>query len=213
MLVFIDNYDSFTFNLVQYFRMLGQEVMVIDNDTMTVKDIESLGPDALILGPGPSTPNDAGITLEAVKHLADKLPILGICLGHQAIAQAFGATIVRAQHVMHGRTSLVHHNNNGLFTGLTSPTPFTRYHSLLIDKDTLPACLKVTAWTLLKDKTSLRDKVPTEDKTANNTPEMFEIMAIQHQALPIYGVQFHPESILSEAGMLVLANFLSLNQL
>ena len=213
MLVFIDNYDSFTFNLVQYFRMLGQEVMVIDNDTMTVKDIESLGPDALILGPGPSTPNDAGITLEAVKHFAGKLPILGICLGHQAIAQAFGATIVRAQHVMHGRTSLVHHNNNGLFTGLTSPTPFTRYHSLLIDKDTLPACLKVTAWTLLKDKTSLKDKVPTEDKTANNTPEMFEIMAIQHQALPIYSVQFHPESILSEAGMLVLANFLSLNQL
>ena len=213
MLVFIDNYDSFTFNLVQYFRMLGQEVMVIDNDAMTVKDIESLGPDALILGPGPSTPNDAGITLKAVKHFAGKLPILGICLGHQAIAQAFGASVVRAERIMHGRTSLVHHNNNGLFTGLTSPTPFTRYHSLLIDKDTLPACLKVTAWTLLKDKTSLKDKVPTEDKTANNTPEMFEIMAIQHQALPIYGVQFHPESILSEAGMLVLANFLSLNQL
>ena len=211
MLVFIDNYDSFTFNLVQYFRMLGQEVMVIDNDAMTVKDIEPLGPDALILGPGPSTPNNAGITLEAVKHFAGKLPILGICLGHQAIAQAFGASVVRAERIMHGRTSLVHHNNNGLFTGLTSPTPFTRYHSLLVAKDTIPACLKVTAWTLLKDKTSLKDKVPTEDKTANNTPERFEIMAIQHQELPIYGVQFHPESILSKAGMLVLANFLSLN--
>ncbi len=193
--------------------MLGQEVMVIDNDAMTVTDIESLSPDALILGPGPSTPNNAGITLEAVKHFAGKLPILGICLGHQAIAQAFGASVVRAERIMHGRTSLVHHNNNGLFTGLTSPTPFTRYHSLLVAKDTIPACLKVTAWTLLKDKTSLKDKVPTEDKTASDTPEMFEIMAIQHQALPIYGVQFHPESILSEAGMLVLANFLSLNQL
>lgn len=186
MLLLIDNYDSFTWNLYQYFCELGAEVMVKRNDELTLSDISSLAPAKLVISPGPCTPTEAGISLAAISHFAGKLPILGVCLGHQAIAQAFGATIVRAQNVMHGKTSAISHNNTGVFNGLNNPLTVTRYHSLVIDPATLPACFEVTAWT---------------DKQ--------EIMGIRHRELDLEGVQFHPESILSEQGHQLLANFLN----
>lgn len=186
MLLLIDNYDSFTWNLYQYFCELGAEVMVKRNDELTLSDISSLAPAKLVISPGPCTPTEAGISLTAITHFAGQLPILGVCLGHQAIAQAFGATIVRAQNVMHGKTSAISHNNTGVFNGLNNPLTVTRYHSLVIDPATLPACFEVTAWT---------------DKQ--------EIMGIRHRELDLEGVQFHPESILSEQGHQLLANFLN----
>ncbi|EPF13126.1 MULTISPECIES: aminodeoxychorismate synthase component II [Cedecea] len=186
MLLLIDNYDSFTWNLYQYFCELGAEVVVKRNDEISLADIEQLAPEKLVISPGPCTPNEAGISLAAINHFAGKLPILGVCLGHQAIAQAFGATIVRAEQVMHGKTSAITHSGSGVFRGLNNPLTVTRYHSLLIAPETLPDCFEITAWT---------------DKQ--------EIMGIRHRSLALEGVQFHPESILSEQGHALLANFLN----
>jgi para-aminobenzoate synthetase component 2 len=185
MLLLIDNYDSFTWNLYQYFCELGAEVVVKRNDELTLSDISMLAPEKLVISPGPCTPTEAGISLAAITHFAGQVPILGVCLGHQAIAQAFGASIVRAETVMHGKTSAISHNNTGVFNGLNNPLTVTRYHSLVIDPATLPACFEVTAWT---------------DKQ--------EIMGIRHRELDLEGVQFHPESILSEQGHQLLGNFL-----
>lgn len=185
MLLLIDNYDSFTWNLYQYFCELGAEVSVKRNDEITLTDIARLSPQKIVISPGPCTPTEAGISLEVIRHYAGKLPILGVCLGHQAIGQAFGARIVRAGRVMHGKTSAIRHNGSGVFAGLSDPLTVTRYHSLLIDPTTLPDAFEVTAW------------------SADN-----EIMGIRHREWDLEGVQFHPESILSEQGHALLANFL-----
>jgi len=190
MLLMIDNYDSFTFNLVQYFGELGQQVEVYRNDQITLDAIEALKPDYLVISPGPCTPTEAGISVKAIQHFAGKVPIFGVCLGHQSIGQAFGAQIVRAKAVMHGKTSPVYHQNVGVFQDLPNPVETTRYHSLVIDQHHLPDCLEVTAW--------------TQDEQGN----FDEIMGIRHKTLPIEGVQFHPESILTDAGLKMLQNFL-----
>jgi anthranilate synthase component 2 len=190
MLVVIDNYDSFTYNIVQYLSELKADVRVFRNDEVTLADIESLNPDHLVISPGPCTPNEAGISMQAIEYFAGKLPILGICLGHQSIAQVFGGDIVRAKQVMHGKISAVHHQSGGVFMDLPSPYNATRYHSLVIDQSTLPACLEVTAWTEEADGS------------------MDEIMGVRHKTLCIEGVQFHPESILTEHGHALLNNFL-----
>ncbi|MEZ8141320.1 anthranilate/aminodeoxychorismate synthase component II [Enterovibrio norvegicus FF-33] len=190
MLLIIDNYDSFTYNLYQYFCQLGAKVEVHRNDAITLADIDAMAPTHLVISPGPCTPDDAGISLEAIAHYAGKLPILGVCLGHQAMAQAFGAQVVRARQVMHGKTSPVTHRGIGVFEGLNHPLTVTRYHSLVVDADSLPDCFDVTAWTE-------RDGV------------FDEIMGIRHRTLALEGVQFHPESILTEQGHQLLANFLS----
>ncbi|MDC9590359.1 MULTISPECIES: aminodeoxychorismate synthase component II [Xenorhabdus] len=189
MLLIIDNYDSFTFNLYQYFCELGTEVLVKRNDELQLEDIEDLAPTHLVISPGPCTPNEAGISLEAISHFAGKLPILGVCLGHQAIGQAFGASVVKAREVMHGKTSLLHHSQQGVFKGLDHPLTVTRYHSLVIAAETLPASFEVTAW-------------------SQRNGDVDEIMGIRHRTLPLEGVQFHPESILSEQGHELLNNFL-----
>ncbi|CAI1102298.1 aminodeoxychorismate synthase component II [Serratia fonticola] len=189
MLLLIDNYDSFTYNLYQYFCELGAEVLVKRNDELQLADIERLAPQHLVISPGPCTPNEAGISLAAIRHFAGKLPILGVCLGHQALGQAFGADVVRAREVMHGKTSAIRHHNLGVFKGLNNPLTVTRYHSLILDAATLPECFEVTAW-------SERDG------------ERDEIMGIRHRTLALEGVQFHPESILSEQGHQLLGNFL-----
>ncbi len=194
MLLMIDNYDSFTYNLVQYFGELGQEVVVHRNDQISLEEIERLNPDYLVISPGPCTPNEAGISVAAIRHFAGRIPILGVCLGHQAIGQAFGGRIVRAREVMHGKTSPVWHENKGVFKGLDNPVTVTRYHSLVIDKDTLPEALEVTAWTRTQDG------------------QFDEIMGVRHKTLPVEGVQFHPESILTEAGHTMLNNFLEQNR-
>lgn len=190
MILMIDNYDSFTYNLVQYLGELGAEVEVKRNDQITLGEIDALAPERIILSPGPCTPSEAGISLDVIKAYAGKLPIFGVCLGHQSIGQAFGGKIVHAKEVMHGKTSLMHHSNQGVFAGLGNPLEATRYHSLVIEKDTLPDCLVITAWT------------ETEDG------EMDEIMGVQHKEYAIEGVQFHPESILSEYGHEMLRNFM-----
>ncbi|WP_415895653.1 aminodeoxychorismate/anthranilate synthase component II [Neptuniibacter sp. PT34_22] len=190
MLLMIDNYDSFTYNVVQYLGELGADVRVYRNDEITIEEIEALNPDHLVISPGPCTPNEAGVSVGAIEHFAGKLPILGICLGHQSIGQAFGGDIVRAKQVMHGKTSPVHHENTGVFEGLAQPVEVTRYHSLVIDQNTLPDCLEVTSW--------------TQDEEGN----IDEIMGVRHKTLDIEGVQFHPESILTEQGHDLLANFL-----
>ncbi|MCK4535430.1 MAG: aminodeoxychorismate/anthranilate synthase component II [Desulfuromonadales bacterium] len=187
MLLMIDNYDSFTYNLVQYFRELGAEVEVHRNDKISVEEILNLQPTRLVVSPGPCTPADAGISVAAIQQLAGKLPILGVCLGHQSIGQAFGGKIVRADRLMHGKTSPVHHDNRELFAGLSQPFDATRYHSLLVERASLPDCLEVTAWTAEK-----------------------EIMGLRHRDLPVWGVQFHPESILTVEGMQLLKNFLEM---
>ncbi|HHM04548.1 MAG TPA: aminodeoxychorismate/anthranilate synthase component II [Gammaproteobacteria bacterium] len=190
MLLMIDNYDSFTYNLVQYFGELGADVRVFRNDQITVADIEKLAPDQLVVSPGPCTPNEAGISLAAIRHFAGKIPVLGVCLGHQSIGQAFGGRVVRARTIMHGKTSLVFHNNAGVFAGLPNPFEATRYHSLVVDKDSLPGCLEVTAWT----------------QTGDGAVD--EIMGLRHGHLVVEGVQFHPESILTQHGHALLNNFL-----
>ena len=189
MLLMIDNYDSFTFNIVQYFGELGADVRVYRNDEITIEQIEALKPDYLVISPGPCTPHEAGISVEAIKHFAGKLPILGVCLGHQSIGQAFGGKIVHAREVMHGKTSPIHHVNTGVFSDLANPFLATRYHSLVIDQASLPDCLEVTAWTEVNGKHD-------------------EIMGVRHKTLDIQGVQFHPESILTEYGHDMLKNFL-----
>ncbi|MCA2014685.1 aminodeoxychorismate/anthranilate synthase component II [Vibrio tritonius] len=190
MLLIIDNYDSFTYNLYQYFCELGAEVKVVRNDEITIEEIEALAPSHLVISPGPCTPNEAGISLQAIRHFAGKLPLLGVCLGHQAIAQAFGGKVVRARQVMHGKTSLIRHTNKSVFFGLNMPLTVTRYHSLIVETDSLPECFEITAWTV------------------NANGEMDEIMGYQHRTLPIDAVQFHPESIKTEQGHELLANFL-----
>jgi len=190
MLLMIDNYDSFTYNLVQYFGELGADVHVHRNDKISIEEIEALNPEKIVISPGPCTPNEAGISLEVIKHFAGKKPILGVCLGHQSIGQAFGGEIVHAREIMHGKTSPIYHNDGSVFKDLNNPVVATRYHSLVINKDTLPACFDITAWTQNEDGT------------------MDEIMGIQHKTLPIEGVQFHPESILTEQGHALLKNFL-----
>ena len=191
MLLLIDNYDSFTWNLVQYFGALGQEVVVKRNDELTLDAIAQLSPRFLVISPGPCTPNEAGISLDAISHFAGKLPILGVCLGHQSLAQAFGARVVRARQVMHGKTSLIRHRNEGVFKGLNNPLRVTRYHSLVVERDTLPECFEITAWSEHADGA------------------FDEIMGLRHKTHPVEGVQFHPESILSEQGHQLLANFLA----
>lgn len=186
----IDNFDSFTYNIVQYLSELGAEVLTVRNDAITLEQIEALGASHLVLGPGPCTPNEAGITLDAIRHFAGKLPILGVCLGHQAIGQVYGGKVVRAPQVMHGKTSAVRHDNSGVFTALAEPLEVTRYHSLVVDRESLPECLVVTSWTGDDDV----------------TPQL--IMGLRHRELDVEGVQFHPESILTLQGHELLANFL-----
>ncbi|WP_300483874.1 aminodeoxychorismate/anthranilate synthase component II [Shewanella sp.] len=188
MLLMIDNYDSFTFNLVQYFQQLGQEIVVKRNDEISIADIEALAPTHLVISPGPCTPNEAGISLAAIEHFATRMPILGVCLGHQAMAQVFGANVVRAERVMHGKVSAIAHTGQRLFEGLNQPLTVTRYHSLLVDA--VPKGFVLDAW--------------FDDAIHGR-----EIMAMSHQDLPLYGVQFHPESILTEQGLELLANFLA----
>ncbi|WP_283787828.1 aminodeoxychorismate/anthranilate synthase component II [Bermanella sp. WJH001] len=192
MLLMIDNYDSFTYNVVQYFGELGADVKVFRNDEITIEEIEALNPDHLVISPGPCTPNEAGVSVAAIKHFAGKLPILGVCLGHQSIGQAFGGKIVRAGQVMHGKTSEVYHEDKGVFANLNNPFTATRYHSLVIEKESLPDCLEVTAW------------------TQNEDGSIEEIMGVQHKTLAIQGVQFHPESILTQHGHDLFANFLKM---
>jgi anthranilate synthase component 2 len=185
----IDNYDSFTYNIVQYLLELGAEVEVRRNDEITIAEIEALAPEKIVISPGPCTPNEAGISLQAVEHFAGKIPILGICLGHQSIGQSFGGKVGRAASVMHGKTSPIHHNGEGVFAGLKQPFEATRYHSLVVDKATLPDTLEITAWT-------------------EKEGEIDEIMGLRHKDLNLEGVQFHPESILTEHGYDLLNNFL-----
>ncbi|NMQ19052.1 aminodeoxychorismate/anthranilate synthase component II [Candidatus Competibacter phosphatis] len=191
MLLMIDNYDSFTYNLVQYFGELGEEVWVYRNDQIDPDQIAEYAPARIVLSPGPCTPNEAGVSLAAIERFASQIPILGVCLGHQSIGQAFGGHIVRAGHVMHGKTSEVHHRGQGVFAGLPSPFTVVRYHSLVIDKATAPDCLDITAWTQTPDG------------------DIDEIMGVRHKTLPVEGVQFHPESILTEHGHTLLRNFLT----
>ena len=190
MILMVDNYDSFTYNLVQYLAELNADVQVCRNDQISIADIEQMAPQKIVISPGPCTPNEAGISVEAIKHFAGKIPILGVCLGHQSIGQAFGGEVVRAKRVMHGKTSMIYHSDTGVFKGLSNPFEATRYHSLVIAQDSLPDCLEVVAW------------------TQNEDGSMDEIMGVRHRQLTVEGVQFHPESILSQHGHDLLNNFL-----
>jgi len=190
MLLMIDNYDSFTYNLVQYLGELDVDVQVYRNDQITVQEMERLKPAHIVISPGPCTPNEAGVSLEAISHFAGKTPILGVCLGHQSIGQAFGGKVVHARQVMHGKTSEIYHGGQGVFSGLPSPFEATRYHSLVLEKDSLPSCLEVTAWTQMDDG------------------RVDEIMGVRHREFTLEGVQFHPESILTQHGHQLLKNFL-----
>ncbi|UQZ34259.1 aminodeoxychorismate/anthranilate synthase component II [Paenibacillus sp. PK3_47] len=185
MIMVIDNYDSFTYNLVQYLGELGEEVRVFRNDEITIQEIEALAPDHILISPGPCTPNEAGISLELLQHFKGSIPIFGVCLGHQAIGQAFGGNVIRAERLMHGKTSPIHHNGTSVFEGMESPFTATRYHSLIVERESLPDCLEITA------------------ETAEG-----EIMALRHKEYPIEGVQFHPESIITDHGHTMLRNFL-----
>lgn len=190
MLLMIDNYDSFTYNVVQYLGELGADVKVVRNDEMTLEQLIALNPERIVISPGPCTPNEAGVSLEVIKHFAGKLPILGVCLGHQSIGQAFGGEVVRARQAMHGKTSPVFHRDLGVFAGLNHPLTVTRYHSLVVRKESLPECLEMTAWTQLED----------------GSPD--EIMGLRHKTFNIEGVQFHPESIMTEQGHELFSRFL-----
>ena len=184
MILMIDNYDSFTFNLVQYLGELGEEIVVRRNDKITIEEIESMNPDYLMISPGPCSPDEAGISMEAIRFFSGKLPIFGVCLGHQSIAQVFGGKVVRAERLMHGKTSEISHDGRTLYSAVPNPFSATRYHSLIVEKETLPDCLEVTAWTVEG-----------------------EIMGIRHKELPIEGVQFHPESIMTKEGKTLLRHF------
>jgi|SRR5690554_3973749 len=192
MLAMIDNYDSFTYNIVQYLSELGAEVQVFRNDEITIEQLAALQPERLVVSPGPCTPNEAGISMAAIRYFAGKIPVLGVCLGHQSIGQVYGGDIVRARQIMHGKVSAIYHQQQGVFSALPSPINATRYHSLVVDKNTLPDCLEITAWTQFDDGS------------------MDEIMGIKHKSLSVEGVQFHPESILSEYGHDILQHFLRL---
>jgi len=191
MILMIDNYDSFTFNLVQYLGELGQNVRVVRNDEFSVEQIRALNPTRIVISPGPGTPDQAGVCLTLIEKLGGQIPVFGVCLGLQSIGQVFGGKVVRAQQIMHGKTSLIHHTGKGVFAGLPDPFTATRYHSLVVEKNSIPSCLEVTAW--------------TQDADGG----IDEIMGLRHKALPIEGVQFHPESILTEHGHDLLRNFLS----
>jgi anthranilate synthase component 2 len=191
-MLMIDNYDSFTYNLVQYLGELGADVAVHRNDQISIADIEAMNPERIMISPGPCTPNEAGVSMDVIRHFAGKLPILGVCLGHQSIGQVFGGEIVHAREIMHGKTSMIHHKGIGVFAGLNNPYEATRYHSLVIEKESVPECLEVTAW------------------TENEDGSMDEIMGVRHKAFAIEGVQFHPESILTEHGHDLLQNFLNM---
>ncbi len=193
MLLMIDNYDSFTYNLVQYLGELGADVEVHRNDQIALDEIEKLAPERIMISPGPCTPDQAGVSMDVIKQYAGKLPILGVCLGHQSIGQVFGGKIIHAKEIMHGKTSLIHHKNTGVFNGLENPYTATRYHSLVIEKDSLPDCLEITAW------------------TENADGSMDEIMGVRHKEFAVEGVQFHPESILTEHGHDLLKNFLDMS--
>lgn len=190
MLLMIDNYDSFTYNLVQYLGELGADVRVFRNDQISIAEIKQLAPTQIVISPGPCTPNEAGVSVDAIKQFAGKIPLLGVCLGHQSIGQAFGGKIVHARELMHGKTSMIYHTGKGIFKGLPSPFEATRYHSLVIEKETLPECLEVTAW------------------TQGEHGKIDEIMGVRHKTLNVEGVQFHPESILTQHGHDLLKNFL-----
>ena len=190
MVLMIDNYDSFTYNLVQYFGELGEDVRVVRNDDMTLAALRTLEPEAIVISPGPCTPNEAGISLEIIEQLSGSVSIFGVCLGHQSIGQAFGGKVVRAREIMHGKTSMIHHDGKGVFRGVPNPFEATRYHSLIVEKSSLPECLEVSAWTV----------------DANGAPD--EIMGLRHKSLAVEGVQFHPESILTQHGHALLRNFL-----
>jgi anthranilate synthase component 2 len=190
MILMIDNYDSFTYNVVQYLGELKADVKVVRNDELTVEQIRELAPEKIVISPGPCTPNEAGISLAVIKEFAGKIPLLGICLGHQSIGQAFGGKVIRARAVMHGKTSPIYHSNSGVFAGLNNPFTATRYHSLIVEKESLPECLEITAW------------------TQTDAGEVDEIMGLRHKTLAVQGVQFHPESILTEHGHQLLKNFL-----
>jgi len=190
MILMIDNYDSFTYNLVQYLGELGADVKVVRNDEITLEEIAKLAPEKIVISPGPCTPTEAGVSVDTIKEFAGKIPMLGVCLGHQSIGQALGGKVIRAPFVMHGKTSQVYHKNTGVFSGLKNPFQATRYHSLVIEKETIPDCLEITAW------------------TQNEDGSMAEIMGVKHKTLAVEGVQFHPESILTEHGHDMLRNFL-----
>jgi anthranilate synthase component II len=191
MILMIDNYDSFTYNLVQYFGELGADIKVVRNDEITIAEITALAPEKIVISPGPCTPTEAGVSVDTIKAFAGKIPLLGVCLGHQSIGQALGGKVIRAPFVMHGKTSPVYHNNKGVFSGLKNPFQATRYHSLVIEKESIPDCLEITAW------------------TQNEDGSMAEIMGVKHKTLALEGVQFHPESILTEHGHDMLRNFLT----
>ena len=191
MILMIDNYDSFTYNLVQYFGELGADIKVVRNDEITIDEIAALAPEKIVISPGPCTPTEAGVSVDTIKTFAGKIPLLGVCLGHQSIGQALGGKVIRAPYVMHGKTSPVYHNNTGVFAGLKNPFQATRYHSLVIEKESLPDCLEITAW------------------TQNQDGSIAEIMGVKHKTLALEGVQFHPESILTEHGHDMLRNFLT----
>ena len=191
MVLMIDNYDSFTYNLVQYLQALGADVKVVRNDELSVAQIEALKPSAIVISPGPCTPNEAGVSVDVIRELGDRIPILGVCLGHQSIGQAYGGEVVRAGRIMHGKTSRIHHQGKGVFAGLPDRYEATRYHSLVVDQGTLPDTLEVTAW------------------TENDDGTIEEIMGLRHREYPVEGVQFHPESILTEHGHALLKNFLA----
>jgi anthranilate synthase component 2 len=191
MILMIDNYDSFTYNLVQYFGELGADIKVVRNDEITLEEIAALKPEKIVISPGPCTPTEAGVSVETIKAFVGKIPMLGVCLGHQSIGQALGGKVIRAPFVMHGKTSPVYHSNTGIFRGLTNPFQATRYHSLVIEKESLPDCLEITAW------------------TQHDDGSMAEIMGVKHKTLALEGVQFHPESILTEHGHDMLRNFLT----
>lgn len=191
MILMIDNYDSFTYNLVQYFGELGADIKVVRNDEITIDEIAALAPEKIVISPGPCTPTEAGVSVDTIKTFAGKIPLLGVCLGHQSIGQALGGKVIRAPYVMHGKTSPVYHNNKGVFAGLKNPFQATRYHSLVIEKESIPDCLEITAW------------------TQNEDGSMAEIMGVKHKTLALEGVQFHPESILTEHGHDMLRNFLT----
>jgi len=189
MLLMIDNYDSFTYNIVQYFGELGEEVQVFRNDRITLEEIEAIRPDRLVISPGPCSPEEAGISVAAIRRFSGKIPLLGVCLGHQSIGAAFGGRVVRSVSLMHGKTSPILHTGQGLFAGLPSPFNATRYHSLVVERESFPDCLEITAWV-----------------------ENGEVMGLAHKELPVWGVQFHPESILTEGGMQILKNFLEMSK-
>jgi anthranilate synthase/aminodeoxychorismate synthase-like glutamine amidotransferase len=187
MIVVIDNYDSFTYNLVQYLGVLGAEMTVLRNDETSIPDIEALKPERIMISPGPCSPNEAGLSCEVIEHFSGQVPVFGVCLGHQCIAQVFGGKVVRAERLMHGKTSEMHHGESGVFAGLPNPFIATRYHSLIVDRESLPEDLEITAWT-----------------------DQDEIMGLKHKELPVHGVQFHPESVLTQGGMQMMENFLKL---